>query len=66
MSGAPLTDSALVIGLPVRKIGGDYTFEGHIVSVFPKRNGAIRCVVEDDRGVLHIYSARNLERRAIA
>lgn len=44
----------------VEKVGGDYTFIGTIVSVFPKISGAIRFVVEDDRGVLHIYSEKNL------
>jgi hypothetical protein len=44
----------------VHKVGGDYRFDGVIVSVFPKLSGAIRYVVEDDRGVLHIYSEKNL------
>jgi hypothetical protein len=44
----------------VRKVGGDYQFEGVVVSVFAKLSGAWRYVVEDDRGVLHIYSAKNL------
>lgn len=46
----------------VRKVGGDYTFEGVVVTVFQKLSGAWRYVVEDDRGVLHIYSAKNLEK----
>lgn len=50
------------IGDKVEKIGGDYTFEGVVVSAFVKRNGyKIRYVVEDDRGILHIYSDRNLQ-----
>lgn len=52
----------LEVGDHVRKIGGDYTFEGLIVARFMKKSGQIRFVVEDDRGVLHIYSAKNLER----
>lgn len=44
----------------VRKVGGDYTFEGEIVAAFEKISGAERYVVEDDRGVLHVYSAKNL------
>lgn len=51
----------MTIGDRVEKIGGDYTFIGHIVSVFTKRSGAVRYVVEDDRGVLHIYSEKNLK-----
>ncbi len=52
----------------VAKVGGDYTFEGVVVAVFskfprPDKPRAVRYVVEDDRGVLHIYSAKNLEPR---
>jgi hypothetical protein len=49
------------LGDCVKKIGGDYTFEGVIVAKFHKLSGAIRYVVEDDRGVLHIYSEKCLE-----
>lgn len=45
----------------VRKKGGDYTFEGFVVAAFRKTSGQVRYVVEDDRGVLHVYSAGNLE-----
>ena len=45
----------------VKKVGGDYTFVGTVVAVFPKTTGAIRLVVEDDRGILHIYSSKNLD-----
>ena len=51
------------IGDPVRKVGGDYQFEGTVVAAFYKLSGVRRFVVEDDRGVLHVYSARILERR---
>jgi len=44
----------------VEKVGGDYTFKGVVVAAFPKLSGAIRYVVEDDRGILHIYSEKNL------
>ena len=46
----------------VRKVGGDYRFDGTVVSVFRKLSGKTRYVVEDDRGVLHIYSKKNLEK----
>lgn len=49
------------VGLKVEKVGGDYTFVGIVVSKFNKLSGAIRFVVEDDRGVLHVYSAKNLK-----
>ena len=51
----------MTVGTKVEKVGGDYTFVGVIVSVFTKLNPAhVRYVVEDDRGVLHVYSAKNL------
>ena len=49
-------------GAKVEKVGGDYQFKGIIVSVFKKLSGVERYVVEDDRGVLHIYSEKNLRR----
>ena len=52
------------IGDKVSKIGGDYTFDGVVVSVFSKLSGAIRLVVEDDRGVLHVYSEKNLAKNS--
>jgi DNA polymerase II small subunit/DNA polymerase delta subunit B len=48
------------VGDKVEKVGGDYTFVGIVVSVFEKLSGAIRLVVEDDRGVLHVYSEKIL------
>lgn len=50
------------IGDYVEKVGGDYQFTGWVVGVPIKRSGAVRYVVEDDRGVLHIYSAKILRR----
>ena len=52
----------LEIGDIVEKIGGDYVFQGIIVAAFTKLSGQKRFVVEDDRGVLHIYSENNLKR----
>lgn len=51
------------VGDLVKKITGDYTFEGVVVASFEKINGIVRYVVEDDRGALHIYSAKNLGLR---
>lgn len=48
----------------VAKVGGDYTFDGTVVASFRKLNGMWRYVVQDDRGVLHIFSAANLKERA--
>jgi hypothetical protein len=50
----------LKIGDKVIKVGGDYTFDGTVVSVFTKLSGKIRIVVEDNRGILHIFSESNL------
>jgi hypothetical protein len=49
------------IGDKVEKVGGDYTFVGIVVAAFKKLSGAERFVVEDDRGVLHVYSAKTLK-----
>jgi hypothetical protein len=49
------------LGDEVEKIGGDYTFVGVIVADFKKLGGQRRFVVEDDRGVLHVYSEKNLQ-----
>lgn len=51
------------VGDPVSKTGGDYRFDGTVVSVFTKLSGVIRLVVEDDRGILHVYSEKNLKLR---
>jgi len=45
----------------VAKISGDYDFEGIVVSAFRKLDGKVRYVVEDDRGILHIFSDANLD-----
>ena len=49
------------VGDEVEKVGGDYTFAGVIVAKFNKLSGVERFVVEDDRGVLHVYSEKNLK-----
>ena len=51
------------VGDKVEKVGGDYIFVGVVVSVFQKLSGAVRLVVEDDRGVLHVYSEKNLRMK---
>jgi len=51
------------VGDSVSKVGGDYRFDGVVRSVFTKASGVIRLVVEDDRGILHIYSEKNLEKK---
>lgn len=54
-------DHVLQIGSKVIKRDGDYTFVGEVVAIFPKRSGAMRIVVEDDRGLLLIMNGRMVE-----
>ena len=51
------------VGDEVSKVGGDYRFDGIVRAVFTKGSGVIRLVVEDDRGILHIYSEKNLKHK---
>lgn len=51
---------SFAIGDLVVKDTGDYTFEGEVVAVIVKRSKAIRFCVEDDRGLLFIFSAGQL------
>lgn len=41
----------------------DYSYEGVVVSVFAKRKGVWRCVVEDGNGRLFIHNAGQLSNR---
>jgi hypothetical protein len=45
----------------VRKFAGDYKFVGTVIAVFQKLGGQWRYVVENGDGVLHIFSAEQLE-----
>ena len=49
------------VGDKVSKTSGDYAFTGTIVSVFKKKSGATRYVVEDDRGLLLIMNEAQLK-----
>lgn len=49
------------IGDHVVKLGGDYTFDGIVVSVFQKLKGANRVVVENKDGVCHIFNELQLD-----
>ena len=48
------------VGDRVAKLEGDYTFHGYVVAKFQKRSGVWRFVVEDDRGLLFIFSDKQL------
>lgn len=53
-----------LVGDKVRKVTGEYSFDGTVVSVFLTLNGSERYVVEHDLcHMLHIFSAGNLELR---
>lgn len=52
-----------VVGDKVKKVGGDYVYDGVVVASFRKLSGVIRLVVEDDRGMLFIFNENNLEKR---
>lgn len=58
-----MIDPIFPVGSKVSKVGGDYRFDGTVVAAFAKLTGQIRYVVEDDRGVLHIYSEKNLKHQ---
>ena len=62
----PFDSRGFSVGDAVSKVGGDYRFDGVVVAAFAKRSGLVRYVVEDDRGILHIFSSRNLERAEAA
>ena len=63
LAGPPPEEAGLPVGTKVIKSGGDYTFDGVVVAEFPKKSGAMRYVVENNEGILHIYSAKNLKRK---
>lgn len=52
-------------GSCVIKTGGDYRFEGTVVSAFQKLGGQWRYVVEDERGLLFIFNGTALTGRPI-
>jgi hypothetical protein len=45
---------------PVTVTGNDYHYSGYLVSVFRKRRGDVRYIVEDDNGRLFIHNAKQL------
>jgi hypothetical protein len=51
------------VGDYVGKFGGDYTFQGWVVSAYQKRSGVWRYVIEDDRGMNMIMNGRQIDRR---
>lgn len=55
----------LRVGDKVKKVSGDYHPEGVVIARFETLSGKVRFVVEHAPlmpGLLHIYSANNLEK----
>ncbi len=52
------------VGDRVEKTGGDYSFVGFVRGVFMKKSGLYRYAVENDAGILHIFSAMQLRHIA--
>jgi hypothetical protein len=48
---------------PVTVMGNDYSYEGWVVMVGYKRDGAFRCVVEDINKRLFIHNAGQVRSR---
>jgi len=48
------------IGDKIQKRTGDYKFDGEIICEFTKKDGAIRYVVEDDRGLCLIMNEKQI------
>lgn len=44
----------------VSKTGGDYTFDGVVLSCFRKRSGSPRYIVENEHGIIHIFNGSQL------
>lgn len=49
------------VGDRVRRRNSDYRFDGVVVAAFSKLSGAVRYVVEDDRGILFVQSESSIE-----
>lgn len=50
----------LKVGDMVAKRGGDYYFFGQVRSIFTKKSGIERVVVENSDGILHIFNPGQL------
>lgn len=46
----------------VIKEGGDYVFEGIVLSVFKKLSGKVRVAVENKDGLIHIFNPEQLRK----
>lgn len=57
-----MTDEEMktIITEKVHVVASDYSYDGWLMSAFPKRSGEWRCVVEDSNGRLFIHNARQL------
>lgn len=48
---------------PVTVTANDYTYDGWLMMIGKKRNGVIRCVVEDENGRLFIHNSSQISAR---
>lgn len=55
-----MEEPAFAVGDRVHKPEGDYRFSGFVQAVLRKRSGAVRYVVENSDGILHIFSEPQL------
>ena len=60
----PPVKSQIQKGDTVIKSSGDYSFTGTVVAVFEKLSGKVRVVVENQDGILHIFSETQLVKPA--
>lgn len=56
----PETDADPLIGQAIQKRSGDYRCDGWIMAIVTKRSGAVRYIVEDDRGMLLVMNAAQI------
>ncbi len=54
----------LRVGDPVSKPIG-YRFDGIVLAVFPNLSGAMRYVVENEDGIIHIFNRNQLATRTL-
>lgn len=54
-----MSENEIKVGDVVEFVGKDSYYKGEVVALFSKKNGAVRCIVEDDRGLLLIKNPKD-------
>lgn len=62
-SSARTEEGLFEVGDQVEKVVGDYQFRGVGVAAFAKLGGQVRYVVENQDGILHIFSSKQLSKK---